>query len=383
MTTDAMPAIPVRDLINSDRLAAELDAAGLDALIAASPENVFYLSGAFIRTQVSIRDRLALVVWPRRGEPTFIVCNIEESLARRDGSISDIRTYVEFAQSPIAALAEVLRERGLSSARIGIERKFLTAEYHDQLEESFPAEFTAADEAMERVRAIKTPGEVSRIREAFLKTEEAIRAAWAASRAGDTEKQIADRMVDEIAKRGADGLRHMTLAAGANTIHAHARPGNKRLMPGELLLTDFGGNWGGYNSDMARMGICGEPSAAIADEYRRYRDAYVRTLDVLRAGVVAREVFEFCARAFRANGIELTAPHIGHSLSRAGGHDNPILHPFNEQPLESGMLIALEPTFWASSERRYHLEDLVRVTAGEPEILTDWKGTAQMIRIAT
>ena len=60
----------------------------LDAALAISMENVFYLSGAWISTQKAIPDRLAIVVWPREGEPALIVCAIEESLARRDSRFS-------------------------------------------------------------------------------------------------------------------------------------------------------------------------------------------------------------------------------------------------------------------------------------------------------
>lgn len=372
-----------RQLINADRLGRELDEAHLDAVVAVSPENTYYLSGAYIRTQVSIRDRLALVVWPRSGEPTLIVCNIEESLVGRESWIKDVRTYVEFAQSPINLLAAVLKERGLEGGRIGIERRFLTVEYHDELIEGFRAEFQPADQLLERVRAIKTPGEVERIKHAFIETEAAIRAAWSETRAGDSEKQIAERMAAEITRRGADAVRHITLASGENTIHAHRRPSDRKLEPGDLLLTDFGGNWGGFCSDMARMGVCGEPAAEAAVEFAKYRAAYVDTLQFLQPGVSAADVFNHCAEAFRRLGIELTSPHIGHSLSRGGGHENPILHPFNQQPLEEGMLIALEPTFRSNDVRRYHLEDLILITRGGREIMTDWKSTAEMIRIAT
>lgn len=371
-----------RSLINTGRLQRELDEASLEAVVAVSPENTYYLSGAYIRTQVSIRDRLALVVWLRSGEPTFIVCNIEESLVERESWIKDVRTYVEFAQSPINLLIEVLKERGVKGGRIGIERRFLTAEYHDELVEGFEADFQPADHLLERVRAIKTAGEVDRIKDAFLKTEVAIRDAWADSRAGDSERLIAERMAAEITKRGADGVRHITLASGENTIHAHRRPGERKLAPGDLLLTDFGGNWGGFCSDMARMGVCGEPSREVAAEFQKYRAAYVDTLHFLHPGVAAADVFNHCAEAFRQQGLELTGPHVGHSLSRAGGHENPILHPFNQQPLEEGMLIALEPIFRANDVRRYHLEDLILITRAGREIMTDWESTAEMIRIA-
>jgi Xaa-Pro aminopeptidase len=370
-------------MVNEARLRQELEQANLDAVVAVSPENTFYLSGAFIRTQISIRERLALVVWPREGDPTYIVCNIEESLARAEGWVPDVVTYVEFAESPIEKLVEVLDRRGLNRGdqRLGVEERFLTQHYYAELAESCPVSLVRADELMERVRAIKTPGEISRIRDAFRNTEDAIRTAWANSRAGDTEKQVAERMSAEVSRRGADSVRHMTLASGENTIHAHRHPGSRRLQRGDLILTDFGGSWGGFCSDMARMGVVGEPSDIQRDEYQRYRDAYVATLHYLAPGVTAAGVFEFCRTQYQQRGLQLTSPHVGHSLSRNGGHDNPILHPRNPTPLEPNMLIALEPTFSPADDRRYHIEDLVLITTTGREILTDWESTGEMFEI--
>lgn len=368
-------------LINSARLRSELEDARLDAIIAAAPENTHYLSGLLIRTQISIRERLAVVLLPRDGEPTFLVCDIEESQARTEGQISDVRTYVEFAESPIAALIRLLRERGFEGKRLGIEERFLTEHYYRELM-AFPATFAAADGALERTRAIKTPGEIEGISSCYRLTEAAIGAAWAASRAGDTERQVADRMVSEIKRRGAAGQRHITLAVGENTVHPHGAPSDRRLVPGEILLTDFGGTWGGFSSDMARMGIVGSAAPRELDEYARYRAAYVEVLLRLGPGLVAGDVFRMCATAFEKHRLPMTFPHVGHGVSRGGGHEYPILHPGNQAVLEENMLIALEPGLRASEARRYHIEDLVLITATGGEVLTDWRSTESMIPIA-
>ena len=54
---------------NLDVLSREVAASDFDAIVAMSPENVPYTSGVLLWTQRTIRDRLALVVWPRDGDP--------------------------------------------------------------------------------------------------------------------------------------------------------------------------------------------------------------------------------------------------------------------------------------------------------------------------
>jgi hypothetical protein len=81
---------------------------------------------------------------------------------------------------------------------------------------------------------------------------------------------------------GADSLRHITLTAGENTVHAHPRPSDRQLREGDILLTDFGGNFFGFSSDMARVGIVGKASQRTLDEYARYREVYVKLLRSIR-----------------------------------------------------------------------------------------------------
>lgn len=368
--------------INHARLILQMSERHLDAVIAAAPENTYYLSGVFIRTQVSIRDRLAVVLWPHHGASAFVVCNIEETLARHKGTIGDVRTYVEFAESPISALVRVVHERGLEDKRLGYETRFLTQHYFEELRAALPkATFVPADDLFESVRSVKTGVEIDAIVSAFRRTEDAIREAWGRATVGDSEKDVADRMLYAILERGADSQRHMTLAGGPNTVYAHFPPGDRRLLAGDTVLTDFGGHYYGYSSDMARMGIVGKPSQQQMDEYRRYREIYVRLLHFIKPGITAANVYAYCRQEFEAAGMTLSSPHVGHSLTRMGGHEDPILHPRCDRVLEPDMLLAIEPSFRPRPDQRYHIEDLVRVTATGAEILTDWRSTEQMIEI--
>jgi Xaa-Pro aminopeptidase len=45
------------------------------------------------------------------------------------------------------------------------------------------------------------------------------------------------------------------------------------------------------------------------------------------------------------------------------------------------MLLAVEPGTMPGPDRRYHVEDLVRITETGSEILTNWPSTERMIPI--
>ena len=207
-------------LINIERLSRAIADLDVACLLAISPENTHYLSSVFIRTQVSIRDRIAAVVWPSTAiRPSSSVTSRRAWRAPRVRSrmcepTSSLRTH------PLRRLADIVRERGLARQRLGVETKYLSVRQMEQLREELPgAEFVPIDEAMARVRAMKTPGEIDLLSTAYLRTEEAIRRAWAQPSEGCTEREIANRMGQALFELGSEGVRHMTLSSGPNTVH--------------------------------------------------------------------------------------------------------------------------------------------------------------------
>ena len=104
---------------NLDSLRTAMDNGEFDAIIAMSPENVPYTAGVGIWSQKVIRDRLALVVWPREGEPTLIVATNEEGYVREKSWITDVRAYSQHQDSPIKLLSDVIQEKCLGAGRIG------------------------------------------------------------------------------------------------------------------------------------------------------------------------------------------------------------------------------------------------------------------------
>ena len=89
--------------------------AGYDALVSISPENATYTAGVAIPSHSIIRQRHVICVVPASGNPKMIVVNMEESFARANAQIKDIRAYNEFTESPIQFLADAVKELGLEA----------------------------------------------------------------------------------------------------------------------------------------------------------------------------------------------------------------------------------------------------------------------------
>lgn len=91
--------------------------AGVDVLVAMSPENFAYVSQAYVITVEMVRPRQAFAIIPRKGNPVALICSIEKTLTEEESWIKDIRTYVEFTDYPIDALVSVLKDIGFKKGK--------------------------------------------------------------------------------------------------------------------------------------------------------------------------------------------------------------------------------------------------------------------------
>jgi len=357
------------------KVQSSMEANDLDALIAVSPWNVAYTAGTSFFTQRTIPERLALVLMVRAQEPVFIYCSIEEEHAKGESWIRQRRGYTEFADKPIAVLADVIGEMGLGRSRIGIEKRFLVAKDYDQMRDALPhAQLVEADAVFDRMKALKTPDEIEWLRKTVLWTDGAVATAFGAAKAGDTERQIGERMIAETRSHGATRLLHLALATGANLPKVHHEPDDTRLAEGSLLRTDFGMFWGLYVSDIARTAIVGPAQPHQVDTYKRLEEIHQTVIAAMKPGVRACDLYRLCADTYAAKtGQAFPMPHVGHSIGHSV-HENPMLHPFDSTELEAGMVMMLEPML-LGKDGIYHTEDMIEITGNGHRILSrsrDW-----------
>lgn len=357
-----------------DKAQAALKTHQLDALVAVSPWNVRYLAGTAFMTQRAIPDRLALVVVTPNQEPTFIYCSIEEVQARHDSWLTQLRGYREFAEDPIAILAHTLRSLGGAEGRIGLEMRYLVAEFADDLRRRLPGSaLVAADAIFDRMRVVKTPGEIDHLARVALSLDTAIRTAFANAHPGMTEVAVAERLKNEAVAAGADEVPFMVLASGPRTFTAHGLPSATPLVAGDIIRTDVVTSWGGYVGDIARTAFVAPLQPGQADTYQKLAAIQQTVIDAMRPGVRVCDLYHLCDHEFARHGLPFTMPHIGHSIGLVL-HEKPMLHPLDTTVLEPGMVFMVEPLV-AMQDGVYHTEDLVIITDTMPQVRSrsvDW-----------
>lgn len=350
----------------------------IDAMLAISMENFFWLSQSLINTMKSIPDRLGIILSPLDEEPTVLVCSIEESLVRDDSWIQDIQTYEEFTQSPIAVLADIMQKRGLSHSRIGIEMDYIVAKYYNELKRELPnVELVDVSSLYKELRMVKTTQEINILSYAARSTEEAITKAFWESQPGDREVDVLNNMIIKTLKAGG-AQPNGSFGTGAKSAIAHPIADESVLKQGEIVSVDFGACYGGYYSDIGRTAVVGQSSIKQNKIYTALYDVQRYLIDMVRPGIKACDIYFKAVELMEKAGIKLSLSHVGHGIGLVL-HEDPLLSPLNDQILMENMVINIEP-FYVTDEG-YHSEDTLLVTSDGYKILSDFADHSKIIPI--
>jgi Xaa-Pro aminopeptidase len=352
----------------------------LRAAVASSYQAVSYFGGTNIITQVAVPDRLEFCVMFDEGDATLVICSLETSMVRTQTDIPDIYEYTEFADVPAGALVSLLRDRGVTSGRVGIEARRLHAEAYQHIREALPdVELVPIDDAIEAAQMVKSEDEIEMLRYGAQSTLDAVLAAAGATQIGDSELDMCGDIASRLMKSGGL-LSFMVFGAGERALGAHAEAVDRPLAEGDIWRIDLGARFFDViNSDLARTGIVGEPSSRQEETLHALRATQDAGFNAIEPGRPASEVFTAVKNEFAKQGLPFFMPHIGHGLG-IGLHEFPMLEPQNSTPLEVGMVLNIEPMVRVDEHGEcYHSEDLAVVTPAGHRLLT--KPQSDLIRI--
>src|SRR5205814_4019053 len=74
------------------------------------------------------------------------------------------------------------------------------------------------------------------------------------------------------------------VAGGPNAASPHARPGERRLVEGDLVVLDFGGVYDSYCVDLTRTVVVGKASGRAREVYNAVLEAHDRAIASVRPG---------------------------------------------------------------------------------------------------
>jgi len=343
------------------RLAALLAEVDVDLVLVSNLVNVRYMTG------YTGSNGLAVVGPDTRGFVTDFRY-LEQAAAevdpgydrRRDHGTGDLFDTV----------AEILPPGEL---RLGFDDSHLSVRRHARLRELLPerVSLVAAGGLVERLRVVKEPDELERIRTAAQVADAALAEILAQGLIGRTERSVADALEAAMRTRGAQRAAFDPIvAAGRRGSLPHARPEDVPIAAGQLVTIDWGAEVDGYCSDCTRTVAAGEPTSRAREVYELVLGAQRAGVKAVRAGAGGREVDAAARRVIEAAGH---GEHFGHGLGHGVGleiHEAPRLSTRSSDTLQKSSSITIEPGVYIPGELGVRIEDLVVVTIDGGEILT-------------
>ena len=349
---------------------------GLDALLITQPANIFYLTAFRGSAGVVLvtPDDVCLITDSR-------YAIVAQGLVAADAGAAGL-TSVQVESSYEEAISAVLKASGAS--RVGIETAHMTVARHDWLERALAGSgvtLCRTTGLVEAFRQVKDEVELATMREAGRRISRVMAEALSGLRTGRCEREVAADIDWAIRGAGFEGPAFETIvAAGPNTALPHARPGERGLEPGDLVLLDFGGTYHGYCVDLTRVASLGAPDPAAVAWHVAVSEAHAAALAAVRPGVVASDVDAAARAVLERRGFGSAFGHgTGHGLGievheapRVGKRRRVEGAPADTEDvgLEPGMVFTVEPGVYFPGEGGVRLEDDLVVTPDGYELLT-------------
>lgn len=377
---DEKTAIPF-DHGRVDRL---MEEAGIDVLLATSKHNVQYLLGGYRFIFFSAMDAighsryLPVVIYEKgRPEHAAYVANRMEGGEHHNNPFwtPSVHTAAWGSVDAAKLAVEHLRKLDRAGARIGYEPGFLPSDAYEVLRGGLLGNGALVDAThmLERMRAIKTPAELEKLRTASELITDSMQAVFSAMGEGSTKKEIVDALRREETDRGLQ-FEYALLTLGSSHNRA-VSPQSWRK--GEVMSLDSGGNFLGYIGDLCRMAVLGEPDAELVDLLAEIESVQQAAISRAHAGTLGGDVIAHAESVLKAGPSAAFNDFFAHGMGLIT-HEVPFLmtnHPVAYEgvdaarPLEVGMVLSVETTMLHPARGFIKIEDTVAIHADGPELM--------------
>ncbi len=233
------------------------------------------------------------------------------------------------------------------------------------------AELVPSVGVIERLRRRKSTAEVARVAAAAAIADGALADVLPRLAERPTEAEVAAELDYLIRQRGAVGSAFETIvAAGENSALPHARPGPRRIQPGDMVVIDFGAIVDGYRSDMTRTVCVGEPRPPGRQIYQVVQAAQQAGVEAVAAGASCADVDSTCREIISEAGYGAAFLHsTGHGVG-LDIHEAPSLSSRSNEVLAAEEIVTVEPGIYLAGEAGVRIEDTVVVTQDGARRLT-------------
>ena len=348
----------------------------LDAILLTGGTSLIYFTGL----RFGNSERLMALAIPAKGDP-FVVCpafevdRLNEQLRQSPLQKVDIRAWHE-DESPFQRVGQTLRERGLSTGRLGIEEtaKFVFA---DGIAKANPAlTVVSATPVTAGCRMIKDAHELALLRLACRATLACYKALHGALEPGMTEATARSLVAAGYARLGFRGS--VSVQVDTYTALPHGSEEPQTLRPNSIVMVDDGCVAEGYQSDLTRTFVIGTATDKMKRVFDIVAKAQQAALAAAKPGATLASVDAAARKVIADAGFGPGFTYFTHRLGHGLGmdmHEWPYLvdhnmYGWDSPALQPGMVFSNEPGIYIPGEFGIRLEDDMVITENGAELLT-------------
>jgi Xaa-Pro aminopeptidase len=340
----------------AEKLADSLAQKGIDGILISHLTNVRYLTG--------FRGSSGCVLITNK-EKVFCTDSRYEEQSKQE--IQGFSILIEKHDRP-KEIVEIAKSLGVKI--LGFESTASYQFYRSLLKKG--VKIKAIGNVVEDMRKVKDAEELALIKKAVYRAEKAFLGIKEYIRPGFTERQIALHLEDNLKKEGCYSIPFdIIVASGRNSGLPHARPTGKKINPGDLVVIDWGGEAGGYFSDMTRSFLIkGKDTSRKMEIYETVLQANNRAVSSVAAGQNSRTI-DRAARDFikKAGYGEFFGHGTGHGVGLEV-HELPRISRLGRESVKTGMVFTIEPGIYIPGTGGVRIEDMVLAEENGARVLT-------------
>jgi len=349
--------------------------ASLDAIALVPGANFTRLLGV----EFHQNERPVVVFVPAKGEPLAVIPDLELGSFAATGFEGEVFSWRD-QDGYQTAFDNVFKAGSISS--IGVEGQTMRVFVDQAMRQAKSGlVITDAQQLIAELRLCKTAEEIAAVRNAIRISETALTQTIRQVRVGLSEAAIESILVQQLFAAGAKDFAFSPIvAAGSNSAKPHASArSDYQVQPGDALLIDFGGCYGGMRADITRTFFIAHCSDQHRDLYKTVLSANLAGHAAVNPGVSAHDIDEAATAVLEASVYADRIRHkTGHGLGR-DIHEDPYIMRGNHQVLAPGMLFTIEPGLYADNDIGIRIEDDVLVTDNASESLTTFDKSLTII----
>ncbi|WP_249226791.1 M24 family metallopeptidase [Alicyclobacillus mengziensis] len=339
----------------------ELLKQGLDAVVVTAPANLYYFAGVWLH----VGERATALVIRQSAAPLWIV----HAMFRAEVRGVHVETvFWRDGERPFGQIAKAIGK----ATRFAIDGDW-EARHVLALQEAVQAEApgsvaVAADDIISQLRARKDDGELNKLQQASLRADAVVAKLKAQITADATELQLAKQLGVLWEEIKSEGMSFPPIvAAGVNGAAPHHEPDDTKVrstVGATTVVVDTGGFYDRYVSDITRTFVVGEPSEEIKRVYELVLAANLAGIAAAKPGVTLSDVDKATRDVIESAGYgEYFTHRTGHGVGLSI-HEAPFVVAGNDQKLEVGMVMSIEPGIYLPGKFGVRIEDLIVIEEG-------------------